>query len=264
MAALGVPVVLIEASDRVGGLAGGIEIGGDIYEYGPHVFHTTDERVLRDIKELLGHDLLPYRRTIQIKFLGNFFKFPLSIPDVFQKLPFTTVVHAVLSFGFHFVKGFFIRPAVENSETVLRRYYGDVLYRLFFRDYIERVWGVPRRVSPRVRARAHPALRPARPSREGVRGAALARRAAPAPVAGYVEKVEGELWTTRRGFSLICEKMADDFKAKGGTLRLATKAKAIRHDGMNVTSVEVETGEERKRFPARDSSTRWPSTTRSR
>ena len=48
----GIPTVLIEAEDRVGGLAGGIRLGRDVYEYGPHIFHTTDARVMADVKAL--------------------------------------------------------------------------------------------------------------------------------------------------------------------------------------------------------------------
>ena len=142
-------VVVIEAEDHAGGLAGGIRIQGSVYEYGPHIFHTTDPEILADVKELMGAELLPYKRTIQIKFLGNYFQFPLSIPDVLQKLPLLTVLHAALSFAYWFVRGALVRPEVESSETVLKRYYGDVLYRLFFRDYITRVWGIGPRRSPR-------------------------------------------------------------------------------------------------------------------
>ena len=34
---LGIPVVVLEAEDHVGGLAGGVRVGGDVYEYGPHI-----------------------------------------------------------------------------------------------------------------------------------------------------------------------------------------------------------------------------------
>lgn len=227
---LGVPTVLVEAEERVGGLAGGVKLGGDLYEYGPHIFHTTDARVMADVKALMGDELLPYERTIRIKFLGNYFKFPLSIPDVLQKLPLTTVIHAGGSFFFHFIKGFFVKPAVENSETVLRRYYGDVLYRIFFKEYIERVWGVPP-------AGFSPAFARERIPRFSV--LEWLDKAVSKKTAGFVEKVEGELWTTKRGFSLICERMAEDFLKKGGELRLSTRVKGLRREGSRIVAVDL-------------------------
>ena len=41
LAAAGRRVVVFEEKDCVGGLSGGARFGQDVYEYGPHVFHTT-------------------------------------------------------------------------------------------------------------------------------------------------------------------------------------------------------------------------------
>ncbi len=227
----GIPTILIEAEDHVGGLAGGVRFGGDVYEYGPHIFHTTDARVMADVKELMGSELLPYQRTIQIKFLGNYFKFPLSIPDVLGKLPITTVIHAGLSFAYHFTLGLFVKPDVENSETLLRRYYGDVLYRIFFKDYIQRVWGIsPAQFSPSFARERIPRFNILE----------FLDKATSRKTAGYVEKVEGDLWTTKRGFSLICERMAEDYAKKGGELRLSTRALSVKRAGGKVVAVELE------------------------
>ncbi|MBI4371709.1 MAG: FAD-dependent oxidoreductase [Elusimicrobia bacterium] len=247
----GLPVVLVEAEDRVGGLAGGVRLGGDVYEYGPHIFHTTDPEILKDVQALMGPDLLPYERTIQIKFLGNYFKFPLSVPDVLLKLPIATVLHAAASFAWHFAKGLLVSAPVENAETVLRRCYGDVLYRLFFKDYIQRVWGVPP-------AAFSPAFARERIPRFNIldildqlatkaKNLVSPRRAL--KTAGFVEKVEGRLWTTRKGFSLICERMAEDFQKKGGTLRLSARVVGLKRDGRRVTAVELESGGRRELLP---------------
>ena len=145
----GYQTVIVEREDHVGGLAGGVRINGNTYEYGPHTFHTIDPEILADVKSLMGNELIPYIRTIKIKFLGNYFKFPLAVRDVLLKLPPQTVIHAGLSFVWHFVTGSIWRPKVETSETLLRRYYGDVLYDLFFKTYITAVWGItPAEFSP--------------------------------------------------------------------------------------------------------------------
>ena len=238
----GRPVVLVEAEDHVGGLAGGVRLGGDTYEYGPHIFHTTDAKILADVKNLMGADLLPYERTIEIKFLGNYFKFPLSIRDVLFKLPLTTVVNAGFSFLFYFTKGIFVSPAVENSETILQRYYGNVLYKIFFKDYIERVWGVsPAQFSPSFARERIPRFNVLE-FLDKIGGAIkrLVHRDRAMKTDGYVEKVEGELWTTKRGFSMICDRMAEDAVKNGAVLRLGTRAVGIKRDGPRVTGVEVD------------------------
>ncbi len=248
---LGRPVVLVEAEDHVGGLAGGVRLGGDVYEYGPHIFHTTDAKILGDVKSLMGPDLLPYHRTIEIKFLGNYFKFPLSVKDVLFKLPLLTVLHAGSSFVWFFVKGLFVKPAVENSETLLQRYYGDVLYKLFFKDYILRVWGVgPAQFSPSFARERIPRFNILEFVDKAV--AAFKRalsRGSDIKTEGYVEKVEGELWTTKRGFSMICDRMAEDAVKKGARLMLSTKVVGLTREGMKVVGVEVESGGRRETLP---------------
>ena len=84
-------VHIIEISNRPGGLAGGVEWNGNIYEFGPHLFHTTDQEILNDIKNVMGEDLIRFKRTVKIKFMGEYFDFPLSITDILKKLPLKTV-----------------------------------------------------------------------------------------------------------------------------------------------------------------------------
>lgn len=240
----GRPVLLVEAEDHVGGLAGGITLGGDVYEYGPHIFHTTDPDLLADIKALMGSDLLAYERTIQIRFLGNYFKFPLSITDVLLKLPLATVLHAAGSFAYHFVKGALVKPAREDSETLLQRYYGDVLYRLFFKDYIQRVWGIPPSAfSPSFARERIPRLNILDfldKTAAAARGLFSSEDAL--KTEGYVEKLEGQLWTTKKGFSMICERLAADALKKGARLRLSTRVLSICREGGKVAGVELEHG----------------------
>lgn len=249
---LGVPVLVLEVEDHVGGLAGGVRVGGDVYEYGPHIFHTTDAAILADIKELMGPELLLYERTIRIKFLGAWFSFPLSIADVLVKLPPATTLHAGLSFLWHAAKGILRRPERENSETVLRRAYGDVLYRLFFKDYIQKVWGIPP-------SAFSPAFARERIPRFNVlefldkAAAALKRFSAGGrnllKTEGFVEKVEGELYTTRRGFSLICDRMAERLRSAGGEIRLESRVLGLRREGGRVSAVEIEAGGRREVLP---------------
>lgn len=248
---LGRPVLVVEAEDHVGGLAGGVRMGGDVYEYGPHIFHTTDAAIMADVKALAGPELLPYQRTILIKFLGEWFNFPLSIGDVLLKLPPATTLKAGFSFLWHAATGRLAGPREENSETVLRREYGDVLYRLFFKDYIEKVWGVPpSEFSPSFARERIPRLNLLevldKASSALKRALGLGRAVT---TEGFVEKVEGELFTTRRGFSLICDKMAEALEKAGGSVKLNARVAGLRREGGRVAAVELETPAGRETVP---------------
>lgn len=240
----GIPVVLIEQDDHVGGLAGGVRINGNTYEYGPHTFHTTDPEILNDIKSLMGNTLIPYHRTIKIKFLGNYFKFPLAIRDVLFKLPPLTVIHAGLSFVRHFVTGMFFKPPVENSETVLKRYYGNVLYEIFFKTYITSVWGItPAEFSPAFARERIPRMNLLE-FWENLLTRTRQRLGQPVKTDGYVEKVEGNLYTTEKGFSLITQRMADEILTHRGQIELNAQVRKIINADKRIQSVEyVQDGE---------------------
>ena len=241
-------VILIEKDDHVGGLAGGIHINGNTYEYGPHTFHTTDPEILNDIKSLMGDELIPYHRTIKIKFLGNYFKFPLAIRDVLFKLPPQTVIHAGLSFVWHFVTGWIWKPKEENSETLLKRYYGNVLYEIFFKTYITSVWGItPAEFSPSFARERIPRLNILEFIDQFM--SLIKRRLGHAvQVEGYVEKVEGNLYTTRKGFSLITERMADAITSRGGRIELNATVTRIIRDGERIQAIEYEQNGETRRI----------------
>jgi protoporphyrinogen oxidase len=240
----GQPVLLIEQDDHVGGLAGGVRINGNTYEYGPHTFHTTDPEILNDIKSLMGDALIPYHRTIKIKFLGNYFKFPLAIRDVLFKLPPLTVIHAGLSFAWHFVAGIFFKPPVENSETVLKRYYGNVLYEIFFKTYITSVWGItPAEFSPAFARERIPRMNILE-FLDKFLARVRQRWGQPVKTDGYVEKVEGNLYTTEKGFSLITQRMADEIFARGGRIELNAQVRKIHCADRRIQSIEyVQNGE---------------------
>jgi len=224
----GFDVTLIEKSDRVGGLAGGIEFNGNIYEYGPHIFHTTDPEVLADVKEIAGHLIIPFKKTIKIKFLGKYFDFPLTISDIILKLPPLTLFRAIISFLYYFIAGIIQgEKHLTNSERVLQRYYGNVLYKIFFKDYITKVWGIgPDELDPSFAKRRIPRIdifKVLTDLRQKIWGPKKENVATD----DYVEKHEGESYTTKKGFSLITEAYADYFQKQGGTLLCNSDLKRI-------------------------------------
>jgi len=240
LAKKGYGVEVFEVANRVGGLAGGVEINGNVYEYGPHAFHTTDPEILGDIKSIMGPDLIEYKRTIKIKFLGNYFSFPLAIHEVIFKLPLTTVIHAFASLLWNMAKGIFVKPREENSETLLVRYYGHVLYELFFKSFIIRVWGIPPSgFSPSFARERIPRLDIIQIF-EAVVAPIRNRFKKKVQTEGYVEKVEGNLYTTKRGFSLITERMAEALKQSGGKIHLKTRVKRILREENGIVAIEVE------------------------
>ena len=206
----GFEVTIFEQDDHVGGLAGGLQIGQNTFEYGPHIFHTVDPEILADVKDIARNVLLPFHKTMKIKFLGKYFDFPLAMADVLFKLPFWTVISAGMSFVYHLVRSK-LQPQLyrDNAEVVLRGYYGDVLYRIFFKDYISKVWGIEAsQMSPSFARQRIPRLDIVEIV-EKVKYIFFKKKQVGVSTENYVEKVEGENYTTKKGFSLIAEAFED-------------------------------------------------------
>lgn len=233
----GAPVVVLEKGERVGGLAGGVLRGENLYEYGPHMFHTADPEIMADVKALMGPELIVYDRTIKIKFGDAYFDFPLSMTDVLTKLPLSTVTRAGLSWAWHSVFDRLRRPARENSETVLRRFYGQVLYEIFFQSYIQRVWGIgPERFSPAFARQRIPRMQ-IMEFLSGLARKLTGQREKPLKTDGFVETMDGTFYSTPRGFALITDRMAEQIAALGGQVLLDAEVTGILHEDGRVTAV---------------------------
>jgi protoporphyrinogen oxidase len=244
LAQKGISVEVIEAQSRVGGIGGGHFLNGNIFEYGPHVFHSSDPEIMQDIKSLVKDELIPFKRTIKIKFLGEYFDFPLKLSDILSKLPLTTLVSAGISFLFHTIKGNLIKPKVENSETILMRNYGEVLYDLFFKTYIEHVWGIkPAEFSPKFAQQRIPKL-DILEVLEKLHQKFKINKRKKIDTHHYAEKVEGELFTTSKGFSGITDKIAEEIVRLGGKIILNACVKQIFWDQNGVNGISYKLGDE--------------------
>ena len=85
--------------------------------------------------------MLIRRRLSRIYFLRKFFNYPIKLSiDTLRKLGFARTVSIVLSY----IKvRLFPRPKPQTLEDFLIGRFGSRLYEIFFKDYTEKVWGVP-------------------------------------------------------------------------------------------------------------------------
>ncbi|MCB4755578.1 MAG: FAD-dependent oxidoreductase [Elusimicrobia bacterium] len=232
-----IPVIIIEKENCVGGLARGILFDGNIYEFGPHIFHSPQADLRHWIQELMGSELISYNRTIKIKFHDTYYDYPLPFLKVLFSFSLLTLFKAVASFLYQTLLSKAYPGEVSTAETVLRRSFGDVLYRIFFKDYIQRVWGIPAcRLSPDFARERVPRLG-AFPLLDRLQVFFRPREKAP-KTGQFIERVEGPLFTTKRGFSPILEKLASEIKMRGGEINLGAHVTKLITDKDVVVSIE--------------------------
>lgn len=108
------------------------------HEYGPHIFHTNNSRVLSFTKRFCS--LLPYKHEVKSLFSGKIFSLPINLHTINQY--FGKCFNPIEAREFIENLGEKnINP--ENSfEAFVLYNLGEDLYQAFFKNYTTKQWGV--------------------------------------------------------------------------------------------------------------------------
>lgn len=140
--------IIFEIDDSIGGLSKTIDYKGNKIDIGGHRFFSKDETI-----NGLWNKILPYKddkkedlvllkrdRKSRILFLGKFFDYPISIkPATLLNLGAISIIQIMFSF----IKARIFPLKESNLENFYINRFGEKLYKLFFKDYTEKVWGIP-------------------------------------------------------------------------------------------------------------------------
>ena len=136
----GASVTILEADDVVGGISRTVERDGWRFDIGGHRFFTKVPEVEARWKEILPEDFIRTPRLSRILYRGQLFDYPLKAGNALRSLGPLEAVRCVLSYLW--VR---VRPPKDQSnfEGWTAGRFGWRLYRIFFKTYTEKVWGVP-------------------------------------------------------------------------------------------------------------------------
>lgn len=141
LAKAGEASVVLEADDVVGGISRTVERDGWRFDIGGHRFFTK----VREVREL-WHEILPEGdfllrpRMSRIYYRGKFYDYPLKATNALSNLGIFEAFRCVLSYVWAR-----IHPPKDQTtfEGWTASRFGHRLYRIFFKTYTEKVWGVP-------------------------------------------------------------------------------------------------------------------------
>ena len=132
---------VLEATDVVGGISQTAKRDGWRFDIGGHRFFTKVTPVQELWHEILpDEDLLLRPRMSRIYYQGKFYDYPLKAFNALRNLGLIEALRCVLSYGW--VR---VHPPKDLStfEGFVAARFGWRLYRIFFKTYTEKVWGVP-------------------------------------------------------------------------------------------------------------------------
>lgn len=129
-------VIILEKEPQAGGLARTLNYKGFKFDIGGHRLYFKKEKNIMFVKDLLAQDdLLNLKRKSRIFLDQMYISYPLIFPSIFKmnKKQLWKI----------FFEIFQLRKDAEldNCEAWLKSNYGETLYKIFFKDYTEKVWG---------------------------------------------------------------------------------------------------------------------------
>lgn len=167
--------IILESSSFIGGISRTVNHHGNLMDLGGHRFFTKNKDIMalwtnlmplqgalsRDDKLLgrtielakIGPDpettdrvMLIRRRVSRIYFLKKFFDYPISLT---RRTIQSMGLRRTLSIGLGMARSSLVKRKEHSLEDFYINRFGKPLYRMFFEDYTQKVWGVhPSQIAP--------------------------------------------------------------------------------------------------------------------
>jgi protoporphyrinogen oxidase len=235
----GTPVTVVEASSEVGGLARTSRYKQYAFDIGGHRFFTKIQPVQALWEELLGDDLIDVPRLSRIHYRGRFFQYPLHPGDALMGLGLWRTARVLLSYLWSRLNP---SPVEENFEQWVSNRFGRELYRIFFKTYTEKVWGIP---CTEIRSEW---------AAQRIQGLSLARAILSAtPLqrrSSEIRTLIDEFKYPRLGPGQMWERCGDRIVAQGGEVLMQHRVEGFETNGQRVIACRVQTPEGECRLEA--------------
>ncbi len=132
-------ISIFEMENTVGGLAKTLQHNGYRFDLGGHRFYTEFPEINQFYKTFLGIDMLKRERLSRIYYQKKFYNYPLSAPNALKNLGLTNTVKIVYSW---FTRQYNRFPDEKTFDHWVSNRFGDTLFKIFFKSYTEKVWGI--------------------------------------------------------------------------------------------------------------------------
>ena len=237
LAKQGYDVTVLEGDTTVGGISRTARYKNFRFDIGGHRFFTKMPSVQALWEEVLGEDFIDVPRLSRILYNGTFFNYPLKAGNALFGLGVWQAAAMVISY---------IRakispdPVEENFEQWVSNRFGKRLYRIFFKTYTEKVWGIP---CHEIRAEW---------AAQRIQGLSLARAILSATSLNKrsptIKTLIDKFKYPRLGPGQMWERCVDRVRDLGGRVILESHVTRIESEGGTVTAMVAKTPEGERRF----------------
>lgn len=239
LAQKGFAVTVLEADSVVGGISRTARYKDYRFDIGGHRFFTKIPAVQSFWDEMLGDEFIDVPRLSRILYNGRFFNYPLKASNALAGLGLWQAAMIVVSYAHARMSP---HPVEENFEQWVSNRFGRRLYRIFFKTYTEKVWGIP---CTEIRAEW---------AAQRIQGLSLARAILSATTlnrrAPAIKTLIQAFKYPRLGPGQMWERCAEKVTELGGKVLLNHRVTALETDGHRVTSATFNGAEGAERIEA--------------
>ncbi len=232
-------VTVLEGDDIVGGISRTAQYKGFRFDIGGHRFFTKIAPVEALWHEILGKEFISVPRMSRIHYGGKYFDYPLKAANALSGLGIWNAILIVLSY---FKARLRPSKVEENFEQWVSNRFGTRLYRIFFKTYTEKVWGIP---CTEIRAEW---------AAQRIQGLSLAKAILSAAQLNKrstkIKTLINEFQYPRLGPGQMWEMCRDRIIEMGNDVHMQHYATRIDLENGKVTGVWASTPEGEKHFPA--------------
>jgi protoporphyrinogen oxidase len=276
-----VPVVL-EKSDYMGGISRTVRYKGNRMDIGGHRFFSKSDRVMNWWAEVMpaeaatngaGNTAITYQgqtrdvalpasgpdptredrvmlirnRKSRIYFLRQFFDYPIKLSgDTLRKLGLARTTKIGVTYAVSMANQ---KKPERTLEDFLINRFGRELYLTFFKSYTEKVWGVPcDQISAEWGAQRIKGLSVLKAVMHFLGTVFKKKKSGDLAQKGTETSLIEKFLYPKLGPGQLWEYVAEDIKAKGGSVETGWAVEKLLTDGSRITGVETvhaETGERR-------------------
>lgn len=219
----GMHTIILEKTDKVGGIARTENYKGYLFDIGGHRFFTKNAGINQLWHDMLGQQFLTVPRMSRIHYGNHFFNYPLEFWDAFSNLG---VVQSALILLSYLKAQLAPYPAETSFEQWVSNRFGRRLYETFFKTYTEKIWGMPcHQIGADWAA-------------QRIKGLSLITAVSNALLGGQFSKtLIARFNYPEKGPGMMFERFEEAIHSQGGEVRRECKVVEVRHDGGAICGV---------------------------
>ena len=232
LTAQGINVDVYEKDNKIGGLAKCLNMWGQLVEIGPHFLAYSAQDVNILLKDLIPNGLCHINRKSSIYLNGKFYDYPPYIFNIAKNIGINKSVIAISS---AISKMIFPTKNSGTVESYVKNRIGNYLYEFIFKEYTEKLWGIPCDSISEEYAKALIGF-------ESFNISTIFRKI----INTKNIKLHRNYIYPKQGMDKIWMALKDKIENQGGNIHLSTQINSLLVDNMQINGVIMPDGEIRR------------------